>query len=726
MKEVIPIPYLELDSSESPDWDFARNRRILLRTPISEYSSSVLSAKVELPNGDEFIVPNRDFGSEGLSFLNRGDPWKVLDGVGIALSSGGENWKLLPAKVVVSPIRASYQYMSKQQEVMVRYSLGDVGAVDVSSLCLEIGLPDRTSETVFRIYLLLDLRPLRRESAPPIIDPLMTNNFVCRNENIYVSIASDMKTDSSHAVLTRLDWIYKKGFGSRRQTPDGVKSVPYSSTLSVVGPYELKPSGSNSVLQLLVTTGFPVGKDAPRKILDSIELFESNLRGLLSLLPFETVNESVRNALYGRICSMLLFGIRVDLGDRQLIAGEAGAWWFRRSWLRDVYEGLLWNRNVLSILGLQHYMASQLEIGLRHVNEFGLLPNLIDWRSDGPLVLYNSLDSTLLFHQFLMEYCRSIGNLRGLRSGVSLLIRFIQSLEKKEIPEIKESDGALLCPASYSWTDSKVDIEIGGEKLRHVSTRMPPSFYDWILTQESDLNKAIGLIEGPNFVLPEIQARWILVLDKASRVSADLGLDPGPFKIALEKATRAFERQFLCDSEDLPANCLFIHNDIEWKDQTLSSPSFISMTLLKDLLPRQSLKRAYDKARSELVVSRRIMKLNPRKEAPFGLLTQKRQCGPYLDDEQYHGCVVWPRDTPYLLDAMTYLGLEEDSNLLLLNNLDVSLSECVPFYSNELYGLPLGKNPSPEEETKLQPIPLKNPAQWWSNWVDPYLSWALA
>jgi hypothetical protein len=69
---------------------------------------------------------------------------------------------------------------------------------------------------------------------------------------------------------------------------------------------------------------------------------------------------------------------------------------------------------------------------------------------------------------------------------------------------------------------------------------------------------------------------------------------------------------------------------------------------------------------------------------------------------------------------MSRLGLADTINELLTNTLDQTVSESALLYTSEIFGLPVGRNPNPSEGS-MNPIPLKNPAQYWSHWCDPYV-----
>jgi len=94
---------------------------------------------------------------------------------------------------------------------------------------------------------------------------------------------------------------------------------------------------------------------------------------------------------------------------------------------------------------------------------------------------------------------------------------------------------------------------------------------------------------------------------------------------------------------------------------------------------------------------------------PFGIVVKESGKGTYLGDEEYHEEVVWPRDTPYLLQLLRVSGDRGTVDEVLRSNLKHQMEESFVFYNNELFSC----------DHDL--VPVKNPVQWWSQWVDPYL-----
>jgi hypothetical protein len=102
----------------------------------------------------------------------------------------------------------------------------------------------------------------------------------------------------------------------------------------------------------------------------------------------------------------------------------------------------------------------------------------------------------------------------------------------------------------------------------------------------------------------------------------------------------------------------------------------------------------------------------------FGMLVRAGD-QPYLGDEQYHGSVVWPRDTPYLIRLAEACGRGVAG--MLLSNLDHMVCEGAVGYCHELFSLPAGGGENGSESHR-NPVPVKNPAQYWSHWCDPYIN----
>jgi glycogen debranching enzyme len=94
---------------------------------------------------------------------------------------------------------------------------------------------------------------------------------------------------------------------------------------------------------------------------------------------------------------------------------------------------------------------------------------------------------------------------------------------------------------------------------------------------------------------------------------------------------------------------------------------------------------------------------------PFGIIVKESGRDVYLGDAEYHEAVVWPRDTPYLIRLLSLVGDGATIDGLLASNLRHQMEEGFVFYNQELF--------SGDDDR----APVKDPVQWWSQWVDPYL-----
>ena len=161
--------------------------------------------------------------------------------------------------------------------------------------------------------------------------------------------------------------------------------------------------------------------------------------------------------------------------------------------------------------------------------------------------------------------------------------------------------------------------------------------------------------------------------------------------------------------------------DLKKKDETETSFAVVSASLLNDLFSDDELTRVWSVTRNTLLVLRKPQIFGLREMKPFGILVKNSSSRIFYNDRQYHEAVLWPRDTPYLIRLLERLGDVNTVKEILVNNIDHQMTEGAIFFNSELFSLPEGKNPC-QSSTSCNPIPLKNPAQWWSHWTDLFLS----
>lgn len=710
-----------MDPFEDPDWDYARTMKVLVRSPIMEWSSSVSSVQVQMPDLAKFWVPNRNMPVEGLTVLIRGEPWKVMDGVGISLEDGR---RLTPSTIHYSVGLARYDYLIDDGLITVEYAQADPGSAGAGGLKLTLTFPDGLIGGRVNLFFLVDLRPLKEAPRAVSLNRSLNGGLLASCSGVSLGLSCDGEIDSSKASVSTLSWVYKQGYGFRRVTERGLQFSPEERTINVMGPYGVKISSQTHTLIISLSGTWPLNSDTKDRMLASSGATAAQLDAVLSSLPEPSVDKKTRDALYGRLAALMSFGIRIrDSPSR--VSGEAGAHWFREVWFRDIYEGLFWNLRTLTILGLSRFIRDQLDLGFEYMDANGLTPDNLAAVSGTIQASYGSVDSTLLFHRLLLNYGETIRDEQLMSRGISSMQRFVQALESNAIPSARIVDGALFSPPNHSWVDSKSDVEIDGIRLGSIPCRVPGEWLRDMLSEGLSAHQIETMMNAPKFLLPEVQALFVSVLRHAVRSATELRTSVGTLEHHERLATQALERYVTKTKHSLPPNLVMVSETDTREDTTPSSPSFSALAMFKDQIPLDRLEEGYSHACSELLVTRK-MKVLSLEVAPFGMIVQRRALEPYLGDRQYHTSVTWPRDAPYLAAVMRQLGRRDEERGLLLNHLDASVSEVIPFYVNELYGLPLGRNPSPSGTTQDQLIPLKNPAQFWSIWHDPYLEWYLS
>jgi hypothetical protein len=710
-----------MDPFENPDWDYARAMKVLVRSPTMEWSSSVSSVQVEMPDSSKFWVPNRNMPVEGLTVLIRGEPWKVIDGVGISLEDGR---RLTPSTVHYSVGLARYDYLIDDGLITAEYTQADSGSASAGGLKLTLTFPEGLIGGRVNLFFLVDLRPLKGAPRTVSLNRSLNGGLLASCSEVSLGLSYDGEIDSSRASVSTLSWVYKQGYGFRRITERGVQFSPEERAINVMGPYGIKITSPIQTLIISLSGAWPLSSDTKDAMLASSGVTAAQLDAALSSLPEPAADKKTRDALYGRLAALMSFGIRISDSPNRVL-GEAGAHWFREVWFRDIYEGLFWNLKTLTILGLSRFIRDQLDLGFEYMNTNGLIPDNLTAVSGTIEASYGSVDSTLLFHRLLLNYGEMIRDEQLMSRGISSLQKFVQALKDNAIPSAMMVDGALFTLPNYSWVDSKSDIELDGIRLGSIPCRVPSEWLRDMLSEGLSAHEIETAVNTPKFLLPEVQALFVSVLRHAVGSATDPSVSVGTLESQERQATQALERYVTKTKYSLPPNLVMVSERDTREDTTPSSPSFSALAMFRDEIPLDRLEEGYSHACSELLVTRR-MKVLSLELAPFGMLVQRRALEPYLGDGQYHTSVTWPRDAPYLAAVMRRLGRRDEERGLLLNHLDASVSEAIPFYVNELYGLPLGKNPSPSSATQDQLIPLKNPAQFWSIWHDPYLEWYLS
>jgi len=604
--------------------DFRWCKRVFLRWKGSEWSSSVFSVKISF-EGSEYIGPNRDSPYEGLTSLNKGKPWKFLDGIFFK----AENPKALDLEV--SPLKVTYNYKD------------DKGPFSID---LELLSKGETFFLILRSNRTLELLPfldIRHIYGKPIHEYQVLENYIDGKLFLLIKgreaqiILGPLKNYSKINFL--LNWYYKYGDGFRRLNGKprfiGINQDIFSPILATVEGEFYFSNYTEKDFYFTLKYLWHMKRDHLRKIKE--------------------------NFLTDRLIALESFGIPFDKHELP----EAGGWWFKNVWFRDLLEGIRWNfLTYVKLLDKSHWLKDTLYYLAELLIKRGILPNLVN-PVTGELESF-STDATL---SFLNLWCEGVKYLDLPKEMLELLLK---RFRKNDYPKFSE-EGFIWTKAFDSWVDSFKFIEGIGK----FPSRVPISW-----AKELGPDKATDSL----YLLPELNSLWLRVLSKAEELGIKLD-------IKLENFMDTFW------SNDFIVNLV---NERGERDETVTSMGLEALVNLEDILDEKYFLRAWKVVKDKLLVYR--------KGKPFCVKTKDSKETVYLDDNQYHEGTVWLRNLPYLLKLALKVKEYDFAKNILLNLLDHSLGEGALFYNQELFSLDDGDL-----------VPVKNPVQYWSHFTDPFI-----
>jgi len=638
----------EYQPLENPDWDYARNLFTVLKRPQATWSQSIFSVRHK-----NLIAPNRDYKFQGLhAFVNK-EYWKFLD----AIFFGIKGFYIEPRKVIVFPWKSVYQYSGNGINVDVSYYLSRDMKKGITAKVIFDIKNSFLKELVIKP--LVDIRSIFSDSNPEQIKTKVNNNSL--TASLGKNKISFFVNDSS--ILAKkeiLSWEYKLGSGFRENTNNGIRFISEWARPVFIGEIHRRISG-NEKISLIINCNRKNGD------------FDEN--GEKLYVKQITKKFNCKKELLARIISLDSFGIL----ENNIIVPEAGDFWFRQIWLRDLLEALI--NNFQTFIKLDNKKINEIMkwILKQQDRKTGRFPNFKN--------NYNSVDTSLLFFILAEKYLKHFKDKtiekRILESFNLLFKKFSENKIKIDGPPVIQ-DYMLYSMPWHSWTDSRV-LFMG----KMISTRIPR---EWI--KEENLEEMLK----PS-LLPEINAMFI----KTLKVAEQLGNDTGDFyKKSVEKYKKVFQ------------NNDFLYSVIikDKKDPTETSMALNSAVLLYNhVFNKKDLEKMWPS------IQKLLVKMNGKL---FGILCRNLKDRIYFNDYQYHGTVVWPRDTPYLIKYLKIIGRNKLVNEILESNLEHQMNEAAIFYCNELFSLPEGRNTNPTN-TSNNPVPVKNPIQLWSHFCDDYL-----
>lgn len=657
-----------VDALENPDWDYARNKHILIREGIIEYSTSSFNAPIQTSLG-LMHGGNRDFPWQGLLIgpINN-ILYKVLDALYYrALDTDN----LRPISVLSRRTSAVYLYTDDDgKEYAITISVGMKNDETILSVHAEkpsIFLP------------ILDIREAESDVWPTYTFYERNGVLIVKSDKAPITLEMSGFNTIRKLNLT-LEWVYKLDDGWRRIVDGKVLFVRQVRKLQA--PVALV--SERGVLEIKI----PIPGLKPREINSNIRHGIKKLYSILRGLP-----QKIINAILLRVDRLASFG--VPLGPT--FAPEAGSMWFKRVWARDLLEGLRWNLlSYIEIFSLSRWIIDLVRYLI-----------LVTYRNNGLKVFVDKGDYVSdAFPQLI-----NVATMLYRRTRESILLEEAVKITREAYRRLKSQrgfsgcylrEGLIVCNANSSWLD--VLYPINGTLW---PTRLP---LDWI-DKVSPKDK-FALVEVNSFFIECLDRLIRLLLETRRKIPEELY----EFRFEL---LEGYKRWFLC-SDRLPP--ITVDPISGLRDYTKSSLGIVSVASLKDILyNRREIAALWDDI-ERLLIRRKILELDDGYEI-FGVLVRDIERKPYLGDLEYHGCVVWPRDTPYLIEVMKEMGMKREIYGILINNLDHMLTEGAVGYVNELFSLPIGLNPSPVEECSFNPVPVKNYAQYWSHWCDPYIEY---
>lgn len=714
---------------DDPDWDGARTRRLALRVPGAEFCQSSVSYLAK----DEFYYHRPDFAYEGLLALLGGENWKLLDRIGFQLLADGVPVRFEAADIHATPDLVTYHHTCPLGRLAVSYRLLDHDPFLLTVSYRWVEAPETNAKLELLLKPIVDIRHMYYFSDPE-------GHRVGKQDgqvftvgcNRWVAFGAD-RPFGFHDDRHIWDLLYRLGSGDREKSGSGIVfkremfrgaelgKLRFSFgglTAADAQPVTLFVSGglNEAEAEAALTTGMAKVEALVR---DQNARWEAVAAKLPGLSPEATARVYVMAEKFG-----------MAAGDLNL--PEQGGWWFRRPWFPPLFEGFMHNHRTLKLLGKQQVMEEAVRQALRFQDpKTGRIPqrlpetqaDLERFEKTGalPPEYYYSSDVGLLMFSWLLEVIEDF-------QDPLLIDALYESFQKhyaafrSEAPRPRQGEpvlaenGLLRSVPSHSWMNGKRRINVEGISVGDLPQRIDRSWQEEAVRKYMDGHTAWDLYQYPVTYLPEINARWIRMLEVGQRLAERKHDQPlrDALKALHERAVGNYKKVFWNPGVG------FLYNLITQNgrpDPMPTAPSLEALVLLGTrVFTRQEMEQAWQVVRDSLLVSLKSA------EAPqaFGVLAKDSKERIFYGDGQYHEAVCWPRETPYLVKLLREIGAHDLAEEVLAANLTHQMEESVVFYHQEMLSLPEGPNAMPGPRAQ-DPVPVKNPMQWVSQFCDVYL-----
>ena len=594
---------------------------------------------------------------------------------------------LTPKTVRAWPWKCEYACEADGVSASVTYYLyeapGGAGVVDV-------GLRGRKAKkAIIVLEPFFDIRFMYDQSRPDLHRAKVDNGML----SVSVGDRTACVT-AKNAVFTRkgrqISWEYKLGSGNRCMQEDRPRFVPECRVISSF--YDIETDGPEASLRFACGDSFSVASG----LLSQEYSRDDDTRAMAikeALFPGYTPKH--RNVLF-RALGMDRFGMVVD-GTR---FREAGDFWFRSVWFRDEFEGLINNYRAIRNIDGTGEIKDALLKAFDLQDDNGRIPNRLVPGTGGRKPDYNSADASLLAFVLAGMLVRDTDDSDLARSAAEAIRKYLKGIRCSDLmengpPRIRPN-GLISVPSWHSWTDG----------MRTVEGHCLPIRVDETWERELIKRNAMEDLYLQKFFLPEINAQWMRALEAGwlfGRYDRDFVMADDCRKY-YNRARESYKALFL-DPDSGSINNLVSTDDFalgRQTDTTPGSPGIVAAAILGlDIFSLRELEGIAAFAKARLMRTRWGM--------PFGIVVKESAKCLYLGDAEYHEAMVWPRDTPYFVRLLRLTGDTATAEALLASNLRHQMEEGFVFYNQELFSC----------DNDL--VPVKDPVQWWSQWVDPYL-----
>ncbi|MGE5225105.1 MAG: amylo-alpha-1,6-glucosidase [Omnitrophica WOR_2 bacterium] len=688
-----------------------------------------------------------------------------------------------PQAVMLNPWRATYVYhleegpgsagssRLKNIPFYISYYLHSQNAPDWISGCIELycpGWPAQEEDYTFILQPFVDFHHMFHGSD---FDGyrFRSDEDLAGNRRIHLSLYNRTLTFYlPEGELNRfespefLTWRYKLGTGERVEAQNpyngSMETVFKSEEKRIAAFFNLRIPALNSASPVRLFFGCGIDDEPVNDCLADVQNAFSQsrkkdlqqYRQLQELFPLPE-SHAYREAIWARIAGLTKFKTYIHLEGRgaTIPAPHAGAWWFKTPWYRDVFEGLLNSFSILTAIPEERQALREIVLLALEGQDTvtGRIMNRIpEVKQDPPS--YNTSDGTLLCFITAYRYARENNDLELALRSLAAASRAIGYFNREAdgtcepycvdaAPRVDAETGLLLSVPQHSWIDTRSQkIQIDGQEVSGLTNRASPRFVRDLHAALDEKASLRDYLASPNIFLPEINAQWINML-RGTVATIDFALDqPARAGLAIKdpdsleslkalaqkllaQAERTFKRVFWNPNNGFLYNMVDAHATV--RDEIESEPGVVAAALLgKSIFTRSELSSIWNCIRERLLVYRTLV-LYGNQTLPFGIMVRNVGQNIFYNDDQYHSDVVWLRSTAYLIKLLRMLDEEQTIRWLMMNALDHQMSEGALFYNQELLARPFGNNPAPAQATRWNPVPVKNPIQFWSQWCDAFV-----